>query len=212
MDEARLALYRILELVFRRALTEEEIAALRESEALRKLAEDSAGAEEMLAYLDEHASDDPAQFAHELKIIYQNLFIGPMSIPVPIWESVYFDKEHLLFGERTLEVREAYAKYGMRYVEKGHKPEDHLAIELSFMAYLIEQASSACIAAKMLIMADQKAFFENHLSQWTDEFARLLFKATENPLYRGATRLLQEFMAVEKENLGIEEKGEEDVD
>lgn len=37
---------------------------------------------------------------------YQRLFIGPYALPAPPWGSVWLDKENVIFGESTLQLRE----------------------------------------------------------------------------------------------------------
>ena len=51
-----------------------------------------------------------ARFAEEndepLAEAWQRLFIGPWALPAPPWGSVWLDKENVLFGDSTLELRE----------------------------------------------------------------------------------------------------------
>ena len=56
-----------------------------------------------------------------------------MCCPAPLWESVYLGKEHLLFEEVTLAVRECYHHYGLSFIREGNEPDDHIVIELEFL-------------------------------------------------------------------------------
>lgn len=109
---------------------------------------------------------------------YTVLFIGPNKLPVPLWESVYVDKENLLFTQTTLSVRNEYRKAG--YIPNGypHVPDDFIATELSFLA---AQSKAALDAFSMgdsekmkAYLSVQKEFISLHIGRWIDVFAQRL--------------------------------------
>lgn len=71
-----------------------------------------------------------------LKRDYARLFVGPGTLLAYPWESVYRSNEHLIFEEQTLQVRQAYRAYGMEIPNLNREPEDHIGLELLFVAHL----------------------------------------------------------------------------
>lgn len=109
-----------------------------------------------------------------LKSEYVKLFIGPGEIPAPLWESVYVVGEDLLFQQSTLDVREAYRAAGFQAAGYPHEADDHVGIELDFMATLAEKTLEAWNAGNRDEMADtlltQDRFLEEHLHAWLPAF------------------------------------------
>lgn len=197
-QEGRLYVYRLLKILFEQPLNRELLELLGQEPDLRQLARISSGAQQICSFLDRDKDKTLETCCKELHFEYQRLFVGPGPVLVPIWESVYFDPEHLMFGDRTLEVREKYQKYNLQFIHKNHQPEDHLAIELEFMCFLIEQyLDNQNDRRQEELLRDQKAFFMRHLSTWKDDFYQFLEKSTECQLYKGAGQLLKEFLELE---------------
>lgn len=115
------------------------------------------------------------QVADTLKSEYTRLFIGPGSLPVPPWESVFVSHDALLFQESTLDVREAYRACGFRAAGYPHEPDDHLSTELDFMAALCDRACEAMLAEDESALTEallaQQAFLQDHLLVWIREFS-----------------------------------------
>ncbi|MBK8797751.1 MAG: molecular chaperone TorD family protein [Anaerolineales bacterium] len=74
---------------------------------------------------------------------YTVLFIGLERVAAPPWESVYLSRDHLLFDEQTLQVRDAYAAFGLQIPHIDREPDDHIGFELLFLAHLMQQAAHA---------------------------------------------------------------------
>ncbi|MEH7245888.1 molecular chaperone TorD family protein [Neobacillus niacini] len=131
---------------------------------------------------------------------YKRLFVGPNALPAPLWESVYLGREHLLFEEVTLEVRDCYRQYGLSFIREGNEPEDHLVIELEFLSILIQKTiESDDVETKKKLLEDQHSFLTDHLLKWCPTFCDLLSKSTSFELYQGAAQLLAEYLNLESE-------------
>ena len=121
----------------------------------------------------EAASSEGAE--ERLRDEYMSLMIGPGEMPVPPWESVFVSKEKLLFQESTLLVRRAYARAGYRSAGYPHEADDHIAVELNFMAALAKRTLDAFEAddggefARLLDV--QRTFLAEHLLVWIGEYA-----------------------------------------
>lgn len=146
---------------------------------------DGAGLSLWRALADEAACDEDGRLRSE----YTRLFLGPEKLPAPPWESVYVNGEPLLFQESTLAVRDAYRRAGYLAAGYPREADDHVAIELDFMATL---ASKSCEAAVLdrEALAVQLAFLEEHLLVWMDSFAeRLCACDTVSGFYPSFARL-----------------------
>lgn len=132
---------------------------------------------------------------------YTRLFIGPNKMPAPPWESVFRTEERLLFQESTLEIRRCYLKYNFLPLEYPHVADDHLALELDFMASLSSLAEKAYSDGDFNqlqeILKDQKEFLENHLLLWIPEFAQKIQESATHYLYPNMTGLLNEFLRIQ---------------
>lgn len=145
-----------------------------------------------------------ADFVQSNRTEYQRLFVGPTPIQVPIWESVYFDKDMLLFGERTMKVRNFYNKYDLEFIHKNKEPEDHMAVELEFVLFLINKSLEAKSEMKMMeLTKDQLMFLTEHINTWNEKFADLILDLTDSTLFQGVALLLKEFIEFDIEILNI---------
>lgn len=131
---------------------------------------------------------------------FNRLFIGPASLPAPLWESVYLGQEHLLFEEPTLRVRKCYQEYGLHFIRENNEPEDHIVIELEFLSYLTQEIfESEDEAYTKKLIEDQAHFLNDHLLKWAPKFCDKLLDATISPLYQSVALLLKEYLELEKE-------------
>lgn len=129
--------------------------------------EDGAGRRLWRMLADEAAADEDDRLRSE----YTRLFLGPEKLPAPPWESVYVNGEPLLFQESTLVVRETYRRSGYASAGYPREADDHVAIELDFMAAL---AVKTCEAMDRDALEAQRSFLEKHLLVWIESFAERL--------------------------------------
>jgi putative dimethyl sulfoxide reductase chaperone len=115
---------------------------------------------------------------------YERLFVGPGHLLAPPWESVYRTEVGLLFDWPTLEVRDLYRQMGLA-VEQPEFPDDHVGLELLFMALLSERAAEGDLVAHDVL----RVFLNNHLLQWTPRFCDDIITNSETDLYRGMAQL-----------------------
>ncbi len=135
---------------------------------------------------------DPARLG-ALAWDFNRLFVGPGEMLAPPWESVHRSKTKLTFQEPTLQVRELYRRFGVEAAALHREPDDHLGIELAFVATLSDQAAAASsrgdTAQVARCLEAQKDFLQDHLLVWTPACLGLVEKHAETDYYRGAARL-----------------------
>nr|WP_321514513.1 molecular chaperone TorD family protein [uncultured Pseudodesulfovibrio sp.] len=128
---------------------------------------------------------------------YNSLFVIPDSA-VPVWESVWTTKERLLFGDPTFAVREAYARYGVVAPKLNNEPDDHIGLELDFMARLFALSADAMEAGDAVKAAecaeDVRTFYQDHFGKWAkDCLSEIASKAT-TAYYKSMARLCMDTM------------------
>ncbi len=131
---------------------------------------------------------------------YNRLFVGPNVLPAPLWESVYLGKEHILFEEQTLQVRECYRKHGLSFIREKNEPDDHIVSELEFLSFLIQKTieTPELVTARNLLN-EQISFLDDHLLKWCPQFCEMLSDSSRIALYKGAAQLLEEYITLERE-------------
>jgi TorA maturation chaperone TorD len=129
-----------------------------------------------------------------LKWDYRQLFVGPDRLKAYPWESVHLGKDHILFDEQTIAVRKLYRQFGLQVPQRRREPEDHIGLELAFMAHLcslglaaIEQGDSAALAERL---NTQRDFLRDHLLRWAPAFVEAVILHADTDYYRGAAYLL----------------------
>lgn len=200
-------LYRLFQSIFGQEPTVEQIKALI-SEHTRKALEIPVIEKNHKIYkllsiledLEQQFMADNNKVLEKLKSEYTRLFLGPTKLPAPPWESVYVSNEPLLFQENTLMVRRNYLKYNFVPKNYPHEADDHLALELDFMAnlsHIAEEALASLDLSKMKeVIKDQREFLEKHLLNWMPQFAEKL-NAVDTYIYGSLASLLLEYLKLD---------------
>ena len=124
---------------------------------------------------------------------YRRLFIGPGAKPAPPWGSVYTDRECVVFGATTLELRAWMREHGVARIADEKTPEDHIGLMLALMAWLAQNQP-----------ADLNEFLGLHFLTWAGHFLDELADAAEHPFYEGLARLTRASLDGVQEALGLE--------
>ena len=124
-----------------------------------------------------------------LQADYTHLFVGPGQVEAPPWESVYFHDEPLLFQEETLRVREWYARFGLQSELLHSEPDDHVGLELAFLAHLAGLGVSACEKGETenlsWLTSAQREFAAEHPSKWIPAWCDRVCEHARTDFYRG---------------------------
>lgn len=144
----------------------------------------------------------------DLKMDYTRLFIGLDFIHTAPWESVYFNRERLVFQEQTIQVREWYSRFGLQSEKINKEPDDHIGLEMLFIAHLASLALQAIENdnQKSLdeILQAQRDFLSEHLLRWGPVWCKLVKKHASTDFYRGIAHLAHGALLAVAETLQIE--------
>lgn len=132
---------------------------------------------------------------HGLSADYTRLFVGVNRVVAPVWESVYFNKDRMVFQHQTFEVRAAYARYGLEVDALSHEPDDHLAYELLFIGRLAALACD-CLSngdgeGARHIVADMVSFAVCHPLSWVPRWREVVGQKARTDFYRGYAGLVE---------------------
>lgn len=111
-----------------------------------------------------------------------------------IHESVWLGKDRLLYGKQTFDVRVWYVKYGLQAHSSDKGPDDHLGLELSFVAYLLSQYMSKK-EERMELHENICSFMDEHLMQWGPQCLEKIAEEAETSFYQGLALLIASTLA-----------------
>jgi len=138
------------------------------------------------------------------------LFIGVGDVLAAPWESVYASDERLLFQKETLQVRGWYHRFGLQAEREYHEPDDHIALELSFLSHLAGLALGALADGYPVrfneLIAAQNQFLIEHLGKWVGRWSDLVLNHARSDFYRGAALLVRGAVADLSQVLNVTSK------
>lgn len=141
------------------------------------------------------AATDPATASlDEVGSEYARLFGGihQDAAPPPPYESVW--REDRLIGESTVAVIASYARAGFADIDPDAGPQDHIAVELKFIALLAlreaEARNANDDAEARRRLTQQREFIDSHLTVWAPRWANAVAEASRAPLYAALAGLV----------------------
>ncbi|MEG2616135.1 MAG: molecular chaperone TorD family protein [Raoultibacter sp.] len=203
---ARYYLYELFRTLFGNAPTDDVLAAIdsevtKEAFSLVGTCEDQGGA--VSCFL--RALETPIPSKAVLRDEYTRAFEGPESLPAPPWESVYVSSKRLLFQESTLKIRDTYRAEGLLAALYPRVADDHLSLELAFLAHLAQRALDACAISDQEALVHaldvSHSFLVDHLAKWVGGFADDIAAWKSDSLYALAAHALVAFVQVDLNNL-----------
>lgn len=144
--------------------------------------------------------------ADRLAVEHTRLFAGLAegAGPTPPFESAWWQDET---GEIEAVVADAYTEAGFADIDLQAGPQDHLAVELKFMALLAHREAEAWqledpVAAEARIH-QQQAFLDRHILQWVPRWIDQVAQNTQEPVYWAFAGLISAALAHTAEVLKI---------
>lgn len=189
---ARSSWYRLLAGVFAEEPQEAFLHELRSESCVGSL-------KELGARFDaDFLSTDPVVLKEALACEYTMLFVAPGGFPAV--ESVRLQGGYK--QQASSEVKAMYTKEGYA-VKPGRFTtfDDHLAVELGFIAALLERQAEALLGSNdteaRRLEKRVKQFWVQHLGRWVRGFAELVESAADHSFYREMASLLHAFALAE---------------
>lgn len=116
------------------------------------------------------------QLAADYAAIYLNGALGASPM-----ESVWLSEDHTACHEPMFELREAYAARGLQASDWRRRPDDHLVLQLQFLAHCLRDGGTSAQE-----LAD---FLDKHLLRWLDRFCGRIAARCDTPFYAGLALL-----------------------
>jgi len=128
-----------------------------------------------------------------LRADYTRLFVGVGKGLVPSWESVYFSEDRMVFQEQTIKVRSWYRRFGLEAEKINQEPDDHIGLELLFIAHIASLALKAVENENMAelnnLLNAQREFLSAHLGVWVLNWCMLVERNASTNFYKGLAHL-----------------------
>lgn len=136
------------------------------------------------------ANDVSEEGFEQLAVTFDRVFfgMGPLTARHAFpYESVYTSDKGIMMQDAYAQVVRTYREQHLAKDPAFHEPEDHLAVELAFMATLAERTATflreGCEEAATETVQQQLTFAQGHLLNWLDRFCADLRKAAEGSFY-----------------------------
>jgi len=119
------------------------------------------------------------------------------------YESVYTGTDSQFGGSVQMNLNAEYAAKGYSMKEDMFKiMEDHIGLELNYMAELLKEQSEETDEKKAdKLSKDMKKFFRRHISNWVMLFANDIYKYTDRDFYKAIARITIGFMELEQKTI-----------
>ncbi|WP_298867032.1 molecular chaperone [uncultured Gimesia sp.] len=150
--------------------------------------------------------------AEELNLEYERTFGLLVSNACPTHETEYLDNKLTFQLSNTLaDINGFYEAFGLSTSDQFPERQDHIVLELEFMACLLglvrqarEDNSNGGDEHLKICQYAQQRFLKEHLARWAPAFAKLLSRENPNGFYDAVGVFLSAFIPAERALLGVE--------
>lgn len=155
------------------------------------------GCARLQAFLADPGIDPRTDLAVDYARIFLGAGIADGAAAYP-YESVYTSPEHLIMQEARDQVLALYRAKGLAIEESATDPEDHLAFELEFMAYMVRESIAAAESensdALRASLEEQAAFLSGHLLNWVPALCKDVAKYADTDFYPAIAQMTTGFL------------------
>ncbi|EGR4174137.1 torD protein [Vibrio cholerae] len=202
LNEKRAEIYWWLSSLFFKELSEQDIARYHSAEVrtfLSGLADEQSLSREVKHLVEAlNRLQDRQDAQLELAADFCDLFLKSDRDSALPYASVYAD-QGLLNGKPAQQMRKLLSAHGVKVEQNLNEPEDHLAIQLDFLAHLAISANQIEHSAQLsLALQAQSDFISQHLLTWLPAFAERCTQFDAFGLYSAAARLALAFIQQDK--------------
>ena len=179
----RATVFKFLSAIYRDEIPKELLSKMKDEKFLAAISKVSGG--EKLAEVMKNADVD--ELFKELRYEYADIFLNAGVTPVFPYESVYVTGEPVVMQEPVFKVRKFFREAGVHKSEEYPDLDDHIAVELEFMAYLCEKE-------KVELQAN---FVAEHF-KWMKDFCDNLKKYSQADFYKAVAELTESIVSMEE--------------
>ena len=131
----------------------------------------------------------------ELLLDFNQLFIGPGKMNVPLWGSYYLNEDNLLCGPSTQKLQKRIDALGIAIntVDGDNQPIDHLSLVLQLVEFTLNENKTL----------ELKAIVTEHLAPWAYRVAQLTIEHAKTDFYKGWGLLFKDYLDVLVKSNGI---------
>ncbi len=142
----------------------------------------------------------------DLAVDFAKVFLGAgiadeTAVAYP-YESVYTSPDRLIMQDARDQVVAAYRSKGLDKAEALDVPEDHIALELEFMACLCREAQDLVAADDGQPVSggikEQRDFLVQHLLNWVPAFCADVQKFAETDFYKAVAKITNGYLNMEQ--------------
>lgn len=149
-------------------------------------------------YLDNHGNTALTDLAVDYAQIFLAAGIAEGSAAFP-YESVYTSEKKIMMQDARDKVMTIYAARGLKKdEEKLNLFEDHISLELEFMAFLCQEAQEVLNIqdeSKFLpCLKEQMNFLSKHLLNWVPSFCSDIEKYADTEFYKGIGKITNGYL------------------
>lgn len=127
-------------------------------------------------------------FIEGLNVAYTGLFEGRGDRRVSACGSAWLDDGRFM-GPETLAVRDDYLDWLLVPTEMGRLPDDHISLELAFMAHLGKEALTRDSSLQARALGAQASFLRDHLLSWLPQFSEKVSRQDPGGFFDHVTNL-----------------------
>jgi anaerobic sulfite reductase subunit A len=159
------------------------------------------GARLLEGWLRQPQSDPLTTLAVDYARIFLGAGIASGAVAYP-YESVYTSPERLVMQDARDKVVAAYRTSGLDKSDALSVPEDHIALEMEFMAHLCAETRHALAAAESERVASaltrQSEFLARHLANWVPAFCADVAVCADTDFYKGVAKLTAGYLRMDE--------------
>lgn len=198
------AFYRFSSNALLHEFTEEQIAELKEMGVPQEASPAARGAFGAIKRYLAHCGADPRT---DLAVDYARVFLSAGvydGLTAEPYESVFTSEDQLLMQDSRDDAVRIYRQQGIEVDPELHMPEDHLGLELDFIATMASRTATllreaeqgegekddyAAVAKAVRVQAD---FIEQHILNWIDSLIEKVDEFSQLPLYPAIMRIIKD--------------------
>lgn len=136
---------------------------------------------------------------------YTKLMIGPFELLAPPWESVYVQKEAMLFQKCTMDVRKTYQHFGFSTADYNMEADDHIGLELDFLYHLNKLCQQSADEGNLqevgYLLTEQEKFLKEHLLVFVPELSKNMMENADTSFYKGMAQILNYYSKMDSQVL-----------